>query len=81
MLAVTSIARRVPMIRFRYYIAKNGGQPYQFPAAVAAAGSGLLDSFAALPAHLRPRVMSELEQDVVMMGGAGPYSLKKKGKK
>lgn len=74
-----------PLIQFSYAISKNGGRPFQWQSAAAAAGTSLsgvvsnvYDNFSDLPLRFRPRVMKEDEMDLIMMGGAAPYELKKK---
>mmetsp|Transcript_49445 Transcript_49445/g.56955 ORF Transcript_49445/g.56955 Transcript_49445/m.56955 type:complete len:90 (+) Transcript_49445:115-384(+) len=89
MLRKTFIARRVPMIQFRF-----GVRPVA-PAAVAAAAkpsaspavdgsiSNVYESMWDLPANLRPKMVSEEEMDFIRFGGASPYAPAKpsKGKK
>lgn len=74
-----------PLIRFTHAISKNGGKPFEWKSVASAAGasvsdvgSNLYDNFSDLPLRFRPRVMKEDEMEVIMMGGASPYELKKK---
>ena len=84
MLRATVIARRTPMIHFRYgsNAGTTGGAAASAGAATSAAPTRVvLESVFDLPAHLRPLGISPEESDAIRYGGCKGYELKVKGKK
>ncbi|KAK7195817.1 hypothetical protein NESM_000512800 [Novymonas esmeraldas] len=53
--------------------ASSGGGGGGAAATTAGPVQAILESFDALPKHLRPHVFDEVEMETVLMGGAAPY--------
>ncbi|KEG12459.1 hypothetical protein DQ04_01701100 [Trypanosoma grayi] len=87
MLRVTLLRHHQPLIRFIHAIRKGGGLGANGKGSSSVGGGAtskaVLDSFDALPKKFQPRLFTEEEMELIMMGGAAPYvpkSLQRKKK-